>query len=183
MNAKKPTLAIFLAAGLLGFGGLAYYVGNSPNSDLPGRNSAQATAKLEEGKAKVFTPKMDGATPVLEEQHLDVPKGEDPAVFSVNEFLTRSHVTPDGAKLLGVDVDPEGVATLSFNQKFRQSYGSTDEKTLLDGIRSSLGQFPKIKRIRFTIEGEILESLGNVDLSEPIDVLPEPADGPSDPAP
>lgn len=171
-RSKLPALPLLLAIGIFGFGGLAWYVSNSPNSDLPQELTTKKSA-MPKGETKVFTPKVDGAEVRLLEEKKEVPENQDPKVFSVNEFLRISGIVPEGAKLLGVDMGDDGLATLSFTQPFRKTYGTTDEETLLDGIRASLGQFPEVKRILLTIEGEPLETLGGVDLTVPIDVLPE----------
>jgi hypothetical protein len=174
MRATKTSLLPFLLAlGILGFGGLAWYVANNPYSDLPREMKAPKPEVKRESEARIFTPKANGAEITLEERKVEVPKGEDPMVFSVNAFLQRAMVSPPEAKLLGVQVDEDGLATLSFNRAFERTYGTLDEKTLLDGIRASMGQFPNVKKILLTIEGQPLETLGGVDLTEPLDVLPE----------
>jgi hypothetical protein len=181
MKSNQPSLAILLALGILLFGGLATYVAMSPNAKVPDEMKRQNPPQPKEGEAKIFTPKPDGNDITLDADIKPVPKGENPMVFAVNQFLEKAKVTDPKAKLLGVELEADGLAILYFNQAFRQTYGTHDEMTLLDGIRASMGQFPAVNRIKFTIEGEALETLGGVDLTEPIDVLPER--DPVDPAP
>jgi len=103
---------------------------------------------------------------------VEIPRGQDARTFLVNAYLNDLHSKGLGnkdAKLLGVSV-VNGVAYLDFNQAFSETYGTDDEGTVLNGINGTLAQFPEIKKAQYRINGQNMDTLGNVPLNEPQDV-------------
>lgn len=188
---KKPAMAGLLIVALLATGvvaGLAAYVKYSPASRVPvdqhrpmneGSQANEPTTKTSSRPASpksnetcwVYSPSYKGAELVLTKIEQPVPDGEDPIVFSINEFLHNTKITSSDARLLSEHVKA-GVVALSFNGAFAQTYGSTDEGTLLNGISATLSQFPQIKKVEYFADGKPIDTLGNVDLSVPLDVTP-----------
>jgi hypothetical protein len=104
-------------------------------------------------------------------QETTVPEGQDEKVFAVNEFLKASQIAPPDAQALLVDLRENGTAVISFNKAFEQTYGTFDEKKMLDGLASSLGQFPDVNVIVLEVDGVQLKTLGNADITDPIPVI------------
>lgn len=121
----------------------------------------------------VMMPEIKGGQLRLSKRSETAPKGEDPRIFVVNEYLRQLHEKGLGdskARAIGIDL-MDGVAHISFNPAFEQTYGTDDEGVILNGIAASLGQFPDIEKIQYEVEGKPMDSLGNVDLTEPQPVI------------
>jgi len=168
-----------LVVGVVGLGCLAAYVKFGGASRIPDdeRNPkfsehSQPAAKQDtpkDGKVTVITPSRNGDDLKLDHKQADVPTGEDPMLFAVNHFLRESKIVPSDAKAVGVQVK-DGVALLDMSPSFNQSYGSMDEEALLKGLCATLAQFKNVDKVQFFVEGKVIDSLGNVDLSSPIPV-------------
>jgi len=157
-----------MAIGMIGFAGMAIYVANG-RQKIPAELKAPAVRTRHADEVSTIKPVRSGTDLDLNKVKSQVPANEDPIVFTVNEFLKNSTIPSKDARLLAVTLD-DGLATLSFNEAFRQTYGTTDEETLLKGIMESLRQFPSIKRVQFSINSQPLDTLGSVDLSMPLDL-------------
>jgi hypothetical protein len=174
-----PVWALLLV-GLLGAGALAFYVKQTPRLEDPAGPSvsvtrrdpppATTTSDSPGDKVLVFRPYMEGPEVRFTKSEATVPTGVDPRVFAVNEFLKASKVAPEGAIAVGVQVR-DGVALMDFSPGFDRSYSTTDEKTMLDGLLTTLGQFQDVEKLQILINGEPIESLGNVEVREPLDVI------------
>ena len=177
------TRTLIFATAVLGaaFGGLIMYVvtqgSHIPQDFKPAPANREAHARMVPGQelqtkrnVRVFTPRQEGDEVKLDGNDAQSPAGEDQATFAVNQFLQSSRIVDAGAKLLSVE-HKGNLAILHFNPAFARSYGAIDEKTLLDGLRKTLGQFPDVEKISFVCEGEAISTLGNVDLLEPLTVL------------
>lgn len=179
----KKTLLTVTFLGVAVVGGLAAYVKFAPADKVPANQhrdigqkrlpapevSIHRSNAAASGKVFVFTPRYEGSELKFDSAEVDVPGDQEPAVFAVNEFLRASKIPDEAARLLSIDLQ-DNVATLSFNEAFAGGYGSDDEHTLLDGLRTTLGQFEPIEKFRILIDGQAIESLGNVELSE-LDVI------------
>lgn len=172
-SGAKPVLALLVAsAGLVG--GLLAYVKFSPASRVPEteRRSVTSEAKTPTRPTKivVYKPKYIDHDLKFDESERTVPDGQDPVVFAVNAYLDEAAITPKEARLRTCRIE-SGMATLDFGAAFNQTYGTDDERTLLDGILTVAGQFPEIRTVRFLADGKPVETLGNVELAEPQPVL------------
>ena len=79
-------------------------------------------------------------------------------------------IMPKGAKVLNVTVK-DATATVDFSKEFQTNFtgGSTSEIMLVGSIVDTLTEFPEIKAVRFTLEGQPLDILGgHLDLTEPV---------------
>lgn len=188
---KKMLLTVTLL-GVAVVGGLAAYVQFTPANKVPAAEHRDNVKKplpapevsihrsdpASKGKVFVFTPRYEGTNLLFDSAEVELPGDQEPAVFAVNEFLRASKITEESARLLSVDVQ-DNVATLSFNAAFRGGYGTDDEHTLLDGLRTTMGQFEAVEKIKILIDGEAVESLGSVELSELDVIRPSKQDGSS----
>ncbi len=102
----------------------------------------------------------------------DVPKNTTAYLAAINGFLGEAKLTPEGASATSASLK-DGVLTVVFNKAFDSTYGTEDEQTLVNGILVSAGQFPEVKKVKFTIEGRPMETMGNIDLSQPLSTLRE----------
>jgi spore germination protein GerM len=191
---RPTTLAIVLMTVIscTAVGALAVYVKQAPNgARVPAeehRNGGGPETQVSERRpapnvkvediredestgetAQILTPRYKGEDLSFTREKRDVPKDEDAKTFAVREFLKRANVTPAGTRLLSVNVN-DGVATLSFNKALYGGYGSDDERTLINGIAETLKQFPEVKKAILIVDGEQVDSLGHLEITEGIPV-------------
>jgi spore germination protein GerM len=117
--------------------------------------------------AQVLTPRYKGDDLTFTREKRNVPADEDAKTFALREFLKKANVTPAGTRLLSVSVSG-GVATLSFNKNLYGGYGSDDERTLINGIAEVLKQFPDVKKAVLVVDGEAVDSLGHLEITDGI---------------
>jgi len=135
----------------------------------PGSSDLTPSGRQEAGPF-VFTPSMVGSKIVFTRTAAQVPDDEDARAYVVNRFLENSRVVGPNAHLMSLEVR-DGIAYLYFNQEMNQTFGTDDESTLLNGILTTLGQFPEINSALFYSEGKRIDSFGNVDLTTPQTVI------------
>lgn len=78
-------------------------------------------------------------------------------------------IFPMGVKVLGVKVEGD-LATVDFSKELTHKFvgGSTGEQMLVSALVNTMTEFPEIKRVLITVEGERIETLaGHLDTSEP----------------
>lgn len=183
MKAKRSNLGgviALLLIGAAGVYGVGVYVKKTPEAEhvAPAihRTSEDGNVKPadrastdNQSSVKILTPKSKGADLSMDEATESVPDGTDAKVFAINRFLENTHITPSNARALSIDIKGD-VAYVSFNEAMQKSYGSSDERTILQGLCKTLAQFPEVKKVQFEIDGKPMDSIGNVDLSQPLDV-------------
>lgn len=184
-KSKGPARLMFalvlVSAGVVG--SLAYYVNEKPEEQAPAGQErsgggffreAHASEPQKARDALVVRPVFKGDELSFVKAKRSVPVGMDAKAFVINEFLNTSKIAPEGTRLLVVEQDGE-LAKLFFNEKLQQGgFGSTDEKTFLDGLAASLGQFRGIEKFELYADGVLVEELGHADLSEPLPVSHAP---------
>lgn len=188
MSNRKPpsqrTLLVITLVTVTAVASLATYVKLTPADKVPAGEHRDHVGQAkpprvdvrterirsDEASVLVYSPRATGNSVTWEHREVAVPPSQDPKVFAVNEFLHSTKIVEPNARLLAVDVE-DGVAKLSFNAAFASGYGTGDEQVLLDGLRRSMGQFSEVKRLAILVDGQELESLGNVDLTEGLDVI------------
>lgn len=168
----RPLLGL-IAASALGVTALAIYVKFTPANVVP--ESQRKTVRQEQrepraDKVVVYKPTYVDQELVFQESEKTVPKGEDRVVYAVNALLESIPAVEKGARLRSVKVVGH-MAELDFTTAFETTYGTDDERTILNGILTVLGQFPEIETARFLVDGHPIESLGNVELVDPQPVL------------
>lgn len=171
-----------MAVGICGLAALAAYVKFGGASTVPDDmrkvpNLQQAAGNkdsVKDTKVQLVTPTREGEQLNLGKHESDVPKGEDPRLFALNHFLRESKIVPEDAKAVGIQVK-DGIANVDVTPTFNQTYGSLDEEALLKGMCATLAQFKDIDKVQFNVEGKVVSTLGNVDLSEPIPVRGNPS--------
>lgn len=163
---KKPVLIILGATLVLSV--LTVFALNSP------RQIPEDLAKKEQKGTKVteLTPKYEDGDLKFDRKEGSSPAGSDAKVQVVNDYLDKIPAVPKEAQL--IDVKMEGAtAVLNFNDAFRSGYGTEDEQIIVEGILTTLSQFAEVQNVLFKINGQPLDSLGNIDLSQPQSVMKE----------
>lgn len=150
---------------------LAAYMAVQPKN--PPINNGVVTSQNKPGgpdrPVKVLTPRYEGSDLKLDEKDAKAPEGTDGMVHVINTYLDQVPAVPKDARLKTLTMDG-GTAMLSFSSSFERTYGTDDEQTIIKGVLSSLAQFPEVKKAKFLVEGKPMETIGNVDLTEPLDV-------------
>lgn len=175
-NAKKanksPLFIALISIALVA--GVGAYIANSPARSVGDQAHVAKLGKNE--NVKTYTPSYkDGDLKLTPKETESKPK-EDPRVFAVNEFLGQLKMVPKGARAVSCKVS-DGLASLDFSNEFETTYGTEDEQTVVKGILTTMSQFKDVKKVKLTVSGRTLDSLGNIDLTAPQDVLPESASG------
>ncbi len=172
-KSQKGFPLVIVAIGVLGVGALAGYAKFGPANRVPSDELRAEARPIKDtdpssnpGKVKVLTPVYTGDDLTFKEGHRDTPVGQDDRVFAVNEYLKTISAVPTEAKVLTCKIQ-DGIATLDFTPAFEAGYGTEDERTIIEGILTVLGQFKDIEAVQFTSNGKVIESLGNIDLTVP----------------
>ena len=137
------------------------------NPDVQVRSSRAKPAP--QAHAYVFEPVYQGEDLKFEKRTVDIPLGEDPRAFVITQFLKRTAIVETNVRLLSVEIK-DGLANLYFNGDIQQTLGSEDESVVVNGIAACLGQFPDVTAYLIYADGELVETLGHFDLTEPIKV-------------
>lgn len=124
-----------------------------------------AVAKGE--KVQTFKPIHNSDEFLTESKVSDVPPGVDPKMFTVNDYISQIKAVPQEARVKSVSV-ADGVATIDFTSALQHGYGTEDEQMIVDGICRVMSQFKDVKWVKFTVEGQTIDTLGNIDLSHPL---------------
>jgi hypothetical protein len=184
MQTKSAAIWILMCGAALGVGAVAAYVERTPAlPHQPAEAESTVTRTILPAKppeapprAKavtnvfVYVPEMDADGISFSKQEVSVPDGADPKLVAVNEFLKASQVAPPEAKALSISVQSDGSASIVFNQAFDQTYGTFDEKKLLDGLAAAIGQFQDVETFTISAGDKQLTTLGSADLTNPIPV-------------
>jgi hypothetical protein len=188
---------VLMLMGALGVGALAWYVKGDPAAAhvakaAPSADYTEAKPpthrqrrKPEDSEEKTATmvqvPELQGDKVALTSDKVEVPDGEDSKKF-IAEAVVRD-VNLQNVKVLGVEVR-HGVAVINFGGDIDSGMGSQQEGQFLTELEKGLGQFPEVRRIEIDKEGQPLDSLGHIDLTEPISVIrPGESDSESDAKP
>jgi hypothetical protein len=165
-----PLFAIALAGGAL-FAGTAVYVRQAPkvHPRPPAKTQQAASPKVERPQKtiEVLEPSYnDKGDLVLEPRVQALPPGTDGMVAALNAYLRKVPAVPSAARVRSVRVERR-VATVDFSAEFDAGYGTEDERTIVEGVLTTMGQFPGVDTVRFLINGEETQGIGNIDLSTP----------------
>ena len=115
-------------------------------------------------------PKFEEGKLHFQSRSLPLSSDSDRKLEAVSEFLKESNLIGT-ARLMSIDVQ-DGVASLHFTEGFDEGMSSTDEATLLYGLRAVLGQFEDVKSLRIFVEGRQIEELGHFEIVDPVPTIP-----------
>lgn len=185
-QAPKSNASIYgvLLIGALAVGAFSMYVAQPSVGKVPTEQRREsrlpehggeslgkpAGQKGESGKASALKPTYTASGDLkYEKTEITIPQGADRYITVINAYLKECKIAPAGAQAVSTELNGKTL-TVKFNKEFDQTYGSDDERTLVQGILASIGQFPEVNFVQFTIEGTPMESMGHLDLSEPLPV-------------
>jgi len=185
MKAKRSNYAGMIALLLIGAAGvyaIGVYIKRTPEAqdvpaaihranhrDAKGSTPTDQADPSRKSSVTILTPKSDKGNLSFDESTDQVPEGQDPIVYVVNRYLQNSHILPSTARALSVQVQ-EGIAKVDCTEAMDKTVGSADEATLLQGFSKALSQFENVKKVQFFVSGRAIDSFGNVDISQGIDV-------------
>ncbi len=176
-NRSNAVYALMLVAAM-GLGAAGVYVKYSgPAQSLPDElkrhNTVQNTqgtkpSQVEEPTEQVtvmrVVPNETGIT--LERTPITVPAGVNPIAHSITETLRA--FKQNQVRALDVEVK-NGTATIFFNPAVKDmALGSMEESMLIKAIRTAVGQFPEVKGIELSLEGQPITSFGHSELEFPL---------------
>lgn len=163
----------WIVGGALGIAALGFYVKTSGADKVPLDPSSAAhlpAAQPQSQKIHVVQPHAEGMKVTYSSSEKEAPSGEDPRVYAVNEYLHQIPAVNKSAKVLAINVK-DGVANLSMSKDFGLSYSTEDEKLILDGLATTLGNVDGIDKFTLSMDGQLIDSLGHADLSDPTPVM------------
>jgi spore germination protein GerM len=167
---------------LVGAGALGFWVMKKPSPiPLPTQPTRPApvdhhSSANKNNRVKIFVAKIinDDARLVPEERtiraDIDPHKGAIEELLATNQETTgQAQLIPQGTKLLELTVK-NGIAYVDFSREFKDNFpgGSMNEALLINSIVHTLTQFEDVGKVQILVEGEKIESLGDLDISEPI---------------
>ena len=203
MNHPKGGRAaiLFILAGGLGVGTLAYYVKSTPEAArvpeairVPPKSKTPkvSVALIEEKKPEKAEARSTRAETVrlpvfgddisdmeLNKTKTTLPQGTDAMGYVAERIVEAAHF--DGTRVLDVQVR-DHVAFVQFNDAVERGMGSMQEGAFLRAFQIGFGQFTDVDKVVLESEGKPLES-GHVDLSEPLAVIRPGEKAPADPTP
>jgi hypothetical protein len=176
-------IMIWLGVAVVAFAGVTAYVKlgapnpkpAAKNGDLVLQDQSSGHERLAPDLVKpkdgvnIPQPRYEDGELKLDTKTQQVPADADPYLYSVNQFLVQSKVAPKDAKLLRAELH-DHTLELHFNKEFDRTYGADDESTLVNGILATCSQFDGVNRVQFFIDNQPMETMGNVDLTQPLDV-------------
>ena len=145
----------------------------NPTENQPIKNEKSEQAL----NVKVYYPDDSGMRLVEVEREIIVDNSTDKytaALEALKEEPDEENLTtifPKNASIKKVTVQ-DGLATVDFDGSILKSFvgGSTGEEFLIASIVDTLTNFPEIKRVKFLVDGEEIETLsGHMDLSMPLE--------------
>lgn len=126
-------------------------------------------------------PVLRGDKLSLSDVKVTPPEGVDARVFVMTKTFEALGVKEGRA--LDVHVK-DGLAEFDINGAvLSHGYGTTEEGEVVRALQLGLGQFPEIDRFEMILDGQQVDSLGALDLSDPIPVLRSGDRAPSKPEP
>ncbi|GMV37889.1 MAG: hypothetical protein AMXMBFR61_23970 [Fimbriimonadales bacterium] len=137
---------------------------NTLSANGPGR-----VEKQEDARVNVFKPSYEDDKMVLEARRINVPPGRTKLFAAVSELVRDEKLFPKGVRLLSAEVKGK-TAELNFSAELRAGYSTDEEEALLKSLSATVGQFPDVENMRILIDGSPVDTLGSVDLSEPVPV-------------
>lgn len=157
-----------LALGAMALGVLGSYAKFGPGNQIP-ESERKPPVRGEDRSVIVYQPKFEDDLRFESRRELP-PASADRMVYAVNAYLKEANLAPEGAAAKSCRLEGR-TAVLDFTAPFRSTYGTEDERTLIEGILREMGQFREVDDVRFLVEGKPIETLGNIELTDPQPVI------------
>lgn len=151
----------------------------APDKKPAGKNPATVKPAPDEQavNVKVYYPDDSGMRLVEVEREVLVSDKTDKYTAAVETLLEEpaegnlTKIFPKNAKIRSVKV-ADGLATVDLDGNITKTFvgGSTGEEFLIGSVVDTLTNFPEVKRVKFLIDGQEIETLsGHMDLSTPLE--------------
>ena len=112
--------------------------------------------------------KMTGGKPTLTTK-VTVPEGGDP--YAVALAATLKGLDYGGIRVLATTSERTELIVDMSPSVLSQGFGTEEESEFLRALSLTLGQFTEVKTFRLRVDGQIVDTLGHIELTEPIDVV------------
>lgn len=179
---KKASMALVVLALIICVGLGAYIVTRRSPAPLvpqPVSPTPQEPAPVGPPKTvKIYQVVVINNETSLKPIEVQVPAEEDSMEAALKQLIQHKgdaqigNPIPAGTKLLSLKVK-NGLAKVDLSREFQYNFagGSEAESFIVRSILTTLGQFPEIKKAQIMVEGKPLETLGHLELTEPMDVI------------
>ncbi len=152
---------------LLVAGGVVYFLW--PRSSGSNQGAATPSGSINQrDTVTIYHPTYKNDQIGFEKNPIKVADGN-PIATAINGMLREPKLFPAGVQLLDSKVEGDTV-TLDFSKELRAGYSTDEEEAVLKSISTSMGQFKELNKVRIFVEGKPIDTLGNIDLSEPMEV-------------
>lgn len=104
-----------------------------------------------------------------------IPKVEGIARQTMEELLkgpknnANKAIAPQGTQLKDINLKPDGLCIVDLSSEARQVESQDQAETMVRAIANTLGQFSTVKKVKFMIEGNPVDSIGHFALSGSIE--------------
>jgi len=172
------TLVAFGLLAGLGLAGIATYVQSAPgskrnpivNTPVPSQRPTNgAPDAIKDPSPQVEQVVVQGIKPTETGYELSGSvkvSAKEPELGAVNAMLQSLGYKE--FNFVDFQIDDEGAATLDVSSGIRDGFSSGEEADFVKALQVCLGQFPKVKSVILKVDGEKLDTLGHLELSEPI---------------
>lgn len=170
-----PLLAIALGGGAV-FAGTSIYVQAAPKIQPKpdGTPAVQVDVTAQPSSVEVMEPSYNKEGDLeLEPRVVPVKKGADAKATAVSGYIAKIPAVPSSTRVLSIKMEGR-TAVIDFSKEVDSGYGTEDERTLIEGVLTTMGQFPDVDMVAFRIEGKATQGIGNLDLSSPLQVIRSP---------
>lgn len=170
---RLPIMIIFVGAVVLAVFG---YMAMQPKANKVAQNEQttpttkiDVTVENDPTPKDVSVPKADWSSGELKFENSDIkiPPQEEPKRYLLNHYLADLSFVPSDARVKTVKVE-NGIAHVDFASSIFAGYGSEDEATLINGVMKTLQQFKDVKYVQILVDGEKIETLGNIEIQDPL---------------
>lgn len=183
MTGKLLVILIIVGLGLF----LAYHfrqeVFDSLRPFLEKKERVKKVAPKEKKMVTLYFSDAEGEFLIGEKREISKrDRVEEEAEEALHELIkgsrgTLTRTVPSRTELLGLKIDEQGIAKVSFNQALSREHpgGSSAEMMTIYSIVNSLTlNFPQIKQVQILIDGKVVESIaGHISLRQPISSNPK----------
>lgn len=172
------TLVAFGLLAGLGLAGIATYVQSAPGSkqnpivkadpqvQRPSDNPTEPIKEPEPSKEQVSVQGIKQTESGYELSGTVMVPAKEPELGALNAMLLKLGYKE--FNFVDFQLANDGSATLDVSSGIRSGFSSGEESDFVKALQVCLGQFPNVKSIVLKVDGEKLDTLGHLELSEPI---------------
>lgn len=164
-----------LGAGIYAFMFAGYHASVPDNPVTVNTIKNTAPKQLPERTVSIYMVGVDNNQLVLKPLEITINASDEPVEAVMQAFVEQQDTAdlgnpiPDGTRIESVKVDGD-LAEINFSKEFVDGFsgGSDEESLLIKAITKTVGQFDHIHKIMLKADGKPVNTLGHLDISEPI---------------